>query len=463
MVSQDIFAGNLEGFNMGNQAMLEDLSKSLQAGAGTDASQFTGGRALIPESLDRTLVNVLWSQDDARLFKILKKTPVASTVHEYTRRTGVGDSDGAWVSEGGTSFEKNQTLARITLQMKFLQTYRAVTLQMASANAIEDAKALEAEAGMLWCIQQVEKTMFTGNSNVVAEQFDGLRKIVLAAGNSYDMRGKPASDESFEDAMGTASTVIRQKYGKADLILAPPPVIQGMQALLRSRLLVPPAPRAEGNAAGYVPDFYPTPFGNLKIQDDIFIARTLTPTASVITASAPGAPTFTVANAANASSQFVASDAGTYYYVLVGVNKYGESVASAAVQATVNAGDAVTLTITVASTNATGYRVYRGSKNAATAADVKFMVEVEGIVGGVTTLPTTIVDLNADIPGTYDAYVLTSDPMYNAIEWAQFLPAMLFNLYPTNAATYPFLVLLFGALAVKKQEQMYVIKNIASI
>jgi len=38
---------------------------------------------------------------------------------------------------------------------------------------------------------------------------------------------------------------------------------------------------------------------------------------------------------------------------------------------------------------------------------------------------------------------------------------MKFDLYPTNAAVYPFLMLLFGFLAVKKPVQHVRIKNIA--
>ena len=53
------------------------------------------------------------------------------------------------------------------------------------------------------------------------------------------------------------------------------------------------------------------------------------------------------------------------------------------------------------------------------------------------------------------------EPMYDAIEWAQFLPLMKFDLYPTNAAVYPFLMLLFGSLALKKPVNHVRIKNIS--
>src|SRR6056297_808866 len=83
--------------DFGNVDVLENLQKALEAGTGVDAGSFTGGRALIPESLENTLVNVLWSQDEARLFQRIKKKPIASPVHQWDKRSAVGNSDGAWV------------------------------------------------------------------------------------------------------------------------------------------------------------------------------------------------------------------------------------------------------------------------------------------------------------------------------------------------------------------------------
>jgi hypothetical protein len=73
----------------------------------------------------------------------------------------------------------------------------------------------------------------------------------------------------------------------------------------------------------------------------------------------------------------------------------------------------------------------------------------------------SIIDRNFYLPGCSDVYVLNMNPAYNAIEWIQFLPLMKFDLYPTDAAVYPFLMLLFGSLALKKPEHHIRIKNVA--
>ena len=72
---------NVEGlFDNANQATLQ---KALEAGYGTDASQFTDGRALQPEDLESTLVNVLdVLQDDCKVFNSIYRQPSKSTVHQ---------------------------------------------------------------------------------------------------------------------------------------------------------------------------------------------------------------------------------------------------------------------------------------------------------------------------------------------------------------------------------------------
>ena len=77
-----------------------------------------------------------------------------------------------------------------------------------------------------------------------------------------------------------------------------------------------------------------------------------------------------------------------------------------------------------------------------------------------TSSSPNLVDTKADLPGCSDMYLLTLSPQYNAAEWVQFLPMMKFDLYPTSSAVIPFLMLLFGGLALKKSVQQIRIKNV---
>ena len=106
-------------------------------------------------------------------------------------------------------------------------------------------------------------------------------------------------------------------------------------------------------------------------------------------------------------------------------------------------------------TAGTGFNLYR-SKKGGPVADAKFVKTVPR-----TGATTVITDFNAELPGCSHGIILTMDQVYDAIEWFQFLPLMKFDLYPTNQAVYPFLMLLFGALALKKPEQHAYIRNIS--
>jgi hypothetical protein len=442
--------------DMGNVAVLQELQKALTAGTGVDADAYTGGRALIPESLENTLVNVLWVQDEARLFQRIKKKPIPSPVHQWDKRSAVGSFDGAWVAEEGTSTEADQTIERVYKNAKYLQTMRKASLQATLSNMIENALTIEQNAGALWIIRNVEHAMFYGNSAYVSEQPDGLLAQITGSDNILDVRGAAADSAEFEKKANEASRVIRDNYGKASLMLMSTMVMQDVQNLLRDRIRF----QAGQSVGSTVFNRYPTPFGEMELLDDVFIKEGSTPVASTLTTTRPNVPTEDVAPAAggvDAGSSFTAADLGEYYYKIVAVNKYGDSTPlTCTAVTTAVAGENVTMSIGPGAIVPTALKVYRSKKDAGSADDCRYMKTV-----AYTGDPTVITDDNTDLPGTSQAFVLTMDQIYDAIEWFQFLPLMKFDLYPTNAAVYPFLMLLFGALALKKNEQHAYIKNIS--
>jgi hypothetical protein len=457
--------------DFGNIDVLENLQKALTAGSGVDAGAFTGGRALIPESLENTLVNVLWSQDEARLFQRIKKKPIPSPVHQWDKRTGVGvQGDGAWVAEGGTSFEADQTIARVYETAKYLQTLRQATLQATLSNMIENAMTIEQNAGALWVIREVEHALFYGDDDMVTEQPKGIvQQIDAYAGNEatygspqsdniLDVRGAAADSAEFEKKMNEATRAIRDLYGKGSLLLCSTMVMQDIQNLLRDRIRF-----GTGNQLGTgIFNRYPTPFGELELVDDVFIregAEQDDALASAISG-APSAPTEDTAPASSAVagseiSYWTAADVGAYDYAVEAVNKFGRSAKVDMTQLAASvAGQKVTMIVTEGATAPTAYNLYRSVKGGGT--DLRYVKTVPRAAAN-----TTITDFNADLPGTSKVFILTMDQVYDALEWFQFLPLMKFDLFPTNQAVYPFLMLLFGALALKKAEQHAYIKNIS--
>ncbi len=462
-MDQALLDFNYQGFAKGNEEMMETLEKALSAGSGVDTNAFTGGRALIPESLDSTLVNVLWKQDEAKLFKALKKIPVKSPVHQWTRRTGVGDDDGAWIAEGGTSEEKDTDIERKYTTMKYLQTLRKVTLQASISNMLEDAMTVEKSSGTLWVIKQIEHKLFFGDSAMVAQEPDGIEKLLVDAigtdpENVIDLRGKDATSIKMEDAIGEAARVIRQKFGIVTDFYTSLKTMEDIQKLLRDRMRFPAG--GGGGDQTTVPnlvfDKYPTTFGTPMLQPDLFILEGEAPRTSSISVGIPSQVTISNAAGSHASSEFLAADAGTYYYSVAAVNKFGQGLVSAEASQVVAAGDRVTISITDGGTVGTCFFIFRNKKDAGSSATKLFMKKVVR-----TGDDPDVYDTNSDLPGTSKGFMLGMNPMYNAIEWEQFLPLMKFDLYPTNAAVYPFLMLLFGALGLKKPEQHVMIKNIS--
>jgi hypothetical protein len=455
-MNPELYPANSGGYGGDNVQVLQDLTKALEAGAGVDAGSMSGGRALIPESLENTLVNVLWSQDEARLFQRIKKQSIPSPVHQWNKRTAVGAFDGAWVPEGGSSVEADQTIARVYKQAKYLQTLRKATLQATLSNMIENAMTIEQNAGALWIIRQVEHALFYGNSAYVDEEPDGLLAQITDSDNILDVRGASADSATFETKMSESARVIRDNYGKGSLMLTSTMVMQDVQTLIRDRIRF-----GAGNAGAGTAIFnkFPTPFGELELLDDVFIKEGSDPAPSAL-AGAPVVPTESSApgTGGTANSQWAAADIGAYFWVVEAINKYGASPEFAMTTFTPAAGNSVTMTVGHATT-ATAIKVYR-SKKGGPAADAKYMRTV-AVANPGTDTTTVVLDVNADLPGTSQVFILTMDQLYDAIEFFQFLPMLKFDLYPTNQAVYPFLMLLFGALGLKKQEQHAYIKNVS--
>lgn len=431
---------------------LQVIHKALEAGNGANANVFTGGRALTPESLEPVLVNVLWNQDEARLFKILSKRQIPNPVHQWNKRTGVGSPDGAWVPEGGQSQEADQIIGRMIETAKYLQTLRKVTLQASLANMTEDAVAIEQNAGALWIIQQTERALFTGNDELFPDTIRGLDQQVTT--NVLDARGASATSATVERLFPEATRMIRAHFGKASVMLFSLKVMNDVQILLKDRIRFEPGM----NVASAVAKIYPTAFGDLTFVDDIFIQEGAEPTESLLSGK-PGAVTLTSATPdTGATSQFNEQDAGNYHYRIAAVNRFGAGpVVDTASAVNIAAGQSVTFTVTVAGNAPTAYALYRTKKGDSAASTAKFL----GYFKAGNGTADTFVDDNARLPGTSTIYVLTVDQLYNAIEWFQFLPMMKFDLYPTNEAVYPFLMLLYGALGVKKEEQHARIINVS--
>lgn len=442
----------------------DELMKALSAGYGTDSASMTGGRALIPQDIERTVINALAAKkQDFKLMNLLKNEKVGSTVHEYTRRSDAGSELLIFGQEGANARDTSQTLERVTRLVKYMQTYRQITLQMRVAKTLEDAEASEKEAGILTILKGAERGLFHGNADAVPEQFDNVLKQILATNgpngykNVYDMRGKTMLSAG-ETALKEVARMVFDQGGYLTHSFMPSVIASDLQDVVKDRVRF----NTSDNKGVPVIEKYPTPFsGDIIIAgqeggpDKMFFPRNSI-TAIGVAADRPNAPTIATAAGAHATSQFIAADAGTYTYAVHAIDENGISAASVSANQVVAAGERVTITITHDATKpGTGFIITRGKKNVTT--DLREIARV----AKADAATTTVYDINDVLPGTSDILLVSYDDVQPSMQWDQFLPAMKFDLYPTRSAIIPFLVVMFGTPDVKVPWYHGIIRNVS--
>ena len=445
----------------------EMLIKALSAGYGTNAADFTGGRALQPEDCETTLVNVMREDhDDFKLMNTLKKTPVKSTVHQANLRLDVGDEDSGFVAEGGIAPDNSQDIRRITRDMKYIQKRGEVTEQAIVADTFEPAFEAEKIACTLSTLRTAEKYCFHGDSAVVPKQFDGLiaqiKNAPAAKRNVYDLRGRSIGAEG-EGIFTRMAEHIADQGGAANKVFYPLILGDDIQALCRDRLRF----GTEDERMAAVFKTYPTLYGSLSIAQDagpdkMFKPKGVIKPGGIIgkAGSIPNKPaTVTAVAAADASgeSKFVAADAGNLTYMVHSINEYGISEGTGpAAAVAVAAGNKVTITITPTATNpGTGFIICRSVKGGAT------VMEMVRIGRDEKNETTVYIDLNDDLPGTAEMLFITEKKMQTVVELLQFLPLRLYRMYPTDKLVTPFIMALWGSPSLKAPHWCGVVKNIA--
>lgn len=441
----------------------DELMKALSAGYGTDSANMTGGRALIPQDIERSVINALTvKRQDFKLMNLLKNEKVGSTVHEYTRRNDAGAYQLIFGTEGGNARDTSQTLERVTKMVKYMQTYRQITLQMRVAKTLEDAEASEKEAGIFTILKGAEYGLFHGDSASVPQQFDNVLAQILATNspngykNIYDMRGTTLLKNG-EKAFKEVARMTYDNGGYLTHAFMPSVIASDMQDVVKDRLRFNVT---DSRATGVV-EKYPTPFSDEIIiagkeagPDKMFFTRN--GVTSLGGSDKPNAPTIATAAGADAASKFVAADNGTYTYAVHAIDENGVSVASNSANQVVAAGEKVTITITHDGTKpGTGFIITRGKK------DVASDLREIGRVGKAAGATTTFVDYNGVLPGTGDILLVSYDAAAPSIQWDQFLPAMKFDLYPTMSAIIPFLIVMFGTPDVKVPWFHGIIRNVS--
>ena len=458
-----------------------DIAKALTGtkGAGTDLNALTGAGALRVENLDPILFSVTVENKHFDLFNRLlpHKRDSFSMLDQLMVKTGTGSFPGSAVSTEQATGRPDRTgdYKRIITELGVFADYRQVGLVTAlqgvlqqRAGAVNFSTVAEENVnGALTIAESVEWSLLYGDKSVCSMETSGLLANISANApqNVIDMAGTTFSDHTQIASLAGLITK-RPQFGVPDLLYTSGQVKGDLDKVLISGYRV--------NLGEGIPDTVTgvpvkgirysgigVAQGYMDLIPHAYVDENKVPVQVIAPNSVgPQAGPQSVSGAAVASangSKWLAGHAGAYHYVVEACQPGQVSVPVATASATAAAaGGAIDITITQSTSGTeTHYNIYRsrlGGTNAA--ADVRLIARVPK--AGATTV---FRDLNTVIPGTSEAFMLTSAPQRLALSWIQMLPLTQFPLAQTDLAM-KWACLLLGALRVPDARKHGVIKNI---
>lgn len=465
---------------------LQDLVKALEAqqitGTQTVNSTTASGAPLKVESLDKTLKLITFKESEIVLWKKVPKLPAYNTVEEFNQLTSYGVERGGFIQEGELPNEEDSTYVRRAKLVKFLGVTKSVTHPMTLVNTmIGNVIDREVKNGSLWILRKLDRGLTKANSAMIPEEFDGLyaqhKSDDYTTLNDYynnnpvvvDCRGLSLKEANIENA---AEGII-ENHGFGSDLFAPPKVLSDfVKNFYGNKFIQPNTEMTSNGVMGQKVQAFDSQFGRINLNYDIFLNKENTKT-SVSASTSPNAPAAPIAGGATpvaptvADSLWASTDAGNYYYGVVGINRFGESamtVLNAGGVAAILTGGAVDLTFTSGggANPATAFMIYRSNKAPVSVASATFyplfMVSTtEKAAGYDGAAAAAVRDNNRIMPNTNQAFLIQNDEECYAFR--QLAPLMKMDLALISPA-YRFMVLLYGTPLIFAPKKMTRIINI---
>ncbi len=447
------------GFGAGSQSELDNLSKALEAGYQVGSGK-TGGSALRVESLEASLKVLTYNSGHIKMWKKIPKSPAYSTVEEYNQLSSYGGNGNPFTMEGELPQATDSSYTRRMQFVKFLGTMREVTHPATLTHpAHGDLIAMENQNGILWLLEQVERSLFSGDSTLAfdgqAEQWDGL-DVMIDSTSVIDMKGGSLQEADIEEG---SNTVI-ENYGFAtDMFLGTRTMSDLVKTMYPRERVQLPAP-ANGMIGNTVQTIQ-TQGGVIEFQPDVFIRTAPAPRSAATSSNAPATPTSIAITAATGTTgdfqKGQSSTATQYYaYVVTACNRFGESaptavLGSAGTMTNANAVLGCYFPLTITNPSSIGafapeyYRIYRTAASAASAVPASmasYSLIAQVPAGSQSASGTTVVnDLNLTLPFTSTAYLGELTPA--VLTFRQLMPMMKMDLAVLSPA-YRWMILLYG-------------------
>jgi len=424
--------------------------------------------ATVPQDLDDVLHNASFGDRQIVLQKMLKTDKVWSTVHQYVRKHSPGSAGRRFMfhREGGLPVESDSTYSLESLAMKYLGAVRRLPIQARLVKSVAgDAVKNQNKDGALEILASLEWHLFYGNSATNPLAFDGIKTIMKREGILLDARAATPSESLLDEAMSKVCE--RPNWGYPTHLMSSSAVNRTLRQTYAGRIRAMMGDKFHPNyqLKGMVYDHCADGDEVKIIKHPLVIEESGLPDergAGPDPSSRPVEPLIVVQPASGAAganrSDFVANDAGAYYYRIVALNGGGMSkpVTTNAVNAV--AGQVISITIRDGAVPgskqaATAFMIYRTEKGGA-ATTAKYITEVAVAANNADTV---FIDGNGDLPGCSDIFILSNDS--EAIEIKQLLPFFNFPLGNMDTS-YRWALLLFLALKIALPRKHCVIKNV---
>ncbi|MBI3131473.1 MAG: hypothetical protein HYZ13_09120 [Acidobacteria bacterium] len=482
----DVLADVLAVLEQGD-GPFRDIAKSLSTlGAGTDLAALSGGGAMRVEDLDPVLYSVAVQNKHFDLINRLlpSKRTVFSMLDQQIVKRGIGGYPGSAVSDE-TATGRQASVSdyrRLVTELGIFVDYRHVPVVTAIQGVFQQRAgridtnlvAEENVSGCLVLLESVEHGLLYGDRTVNRFEINGLstRIGLEAPANVLDLRGQPLSSATPIAQLATRLTK-RPWFGRPDLFYVSAGVKSDLDAELEPGWRVNldsgvPSTNVGVPIKGINYSGLGIGQGYLECVIHAYVDEARTPIVIQNSEAVGGQPgpslVATVAlpdtDPLAVRSQWEVDQVGSYYYLVEAYAVGGKvSLPVSAVSAVaVPERGAARLDITQSPTNTeTHYKVYRGRRGGTNQPeDVRLIGSVRKAEGAATT---SFVDLNAVIPGTSEALMLTANPSQGALTWIQMLPMLQLPLAMPDL-NFRWAALLLGALRLPEPRKHGLITNI---
>lgn len=452
-----------------------ELQKALTVGYPAPGTAPGSGAAYAREDLSNLLVPLTNDMADLKLFPQLFKQPVKNPVYQYDliRSWGQTSAESRFMAEIARPLPDSAVVERVNETVCYMGILGQVSDPAMLTDMIVDPEVQEVRTQTMQLLRSVEQLCYTGDKTLNKLGFDGFRTRIIKQSPAYniiDLHGQPLS----LDALDQALSIVRDapNYGR------PSEIHLNIKTLARFNRDYIPQARFDatanlGGARGFNIEFdrFRSVVADVDMVGTTFIdtgsrglinpAQDGSKTPSNPTVSSPQS----ISPGSGQTSNFIASDAGQYFYAVQACNSFGSSqmVQLGLAATNVAAGEIVNITITAGSGPSPDYFiVFRTPINGSPDSSTAGFMEIGRVANVVTSsgaVPILFVDSNSKMPGTTEGYVF--DFRLETMFWIQMLALAKQDLARFQTAK-EFMINMYGAPALRAPGRVALFQNIGS-